>query len=768
MEAAVGAAGPDFDRDAAEQEAQLDPLSLQVFEDERFDAAAWLNGYLRDVTHKDAAVEALTGLETKLQLVVEDVEGSLERLWEKSTASLEAVTQEVAGVTGDVSALLGNAQRAKAAMAEIANTGRSLTHELEDVSLVRDRMESTRETLAEAASVGKLFPEASAALQRGDLPRAATILASVRRSVAIVRSVPGIASREEQLRSLETRLQSLVESSLGQAVRSRDAGQARTLLGLLEGLSRADALTQLYLRAATPALQALWGQGNPAESGFATWLEGFFTRVAGYASDELEWLRLVAPAKAAELLAALLSSFVRAQQGALSSRLRSALGAAQGGAAASGALATLQGAVKACGGFLVEIEGLLVGAGDSGRVGIPRAQFLALALDATLPVARAVHDYGKMQQEWLAGKFAAAEGELGLEAARRDFGAAVGALEEAAPVLESSLREAVDTCAALTAGSESPGLSTAVDNTAPAFLSKLAAALRASAARAAATSDAAGAAVRAIRAAHALAAVVRGAESHARVTCASRLGDVLETPSGAAPPEGTELLHVSVCSSPKTEARLEGVLANMRSSSAQAMFGSTLQALKDVDGAVEECVRGVALNGVAKAVSGVAALPCWTEDTRTAGSAPTPSFSAYPQLFATTVGEHLMALPALLEPLAEGADDADAANGDDAPQDFDAERWLDALGSSAADVVIQALAGVPRLSDAGAAQMAADLEYVGNVLSALGVAAPPSLQAWGAALGEVRGGAAKVRAAVQPMGAAGEAAASAILRMRGQ
>ncbi len=52
------------------------------------------------------------------------------------------------------------------------------------------------------------------------------------------------------------------------------------------------------------------------------------------------------------------------------------------------------------------------------------------------------------------------------------------------------------------------------------------------------------------------------------------------------------------------------------------------------------------------------------------------------------------------------------------------------VAAGAAHLYVQELASIKRLSESGAAQLAADLDYFCNVLTALGVALPPQLVTW--------------------------------------
>ena len=56
--------------------------------------------------------------------------------------------------------------------------------------------------------------------------------------------------------------------------------------------------------------------------------------------------------------------------------------------------------------------------------------------------------------------------------------------------------------------------------------------------------------------------------------------------------------------------------------------------------------------------------------------------------------------------------------------------WLLQVAAGAARVYVQELSSIKRLTEAGSAQLAADLDYFCNVLSALGVALPPQLVTW--------------------------------------
>ena len=101
----------------------------------------------------------------------------------------------------------------------------------------------------------------------------------------------------------------------------------------------------------------------------------------------------------------------------------------------------------------------------------------------------------------------------------------------------------------------------------------------------------------------------------------------------------------------------------------------------------------------------VPGLAVWAAEDDAASIASSAAFGAYPQAWATAVGEHLMALPQALE----GLDAGEGEGGSPGP-------WLGRLARTAAEAAASACAGVRTLGRRGGRQMAADLEYLASVV----------------------------------------------------
>ncbi|KAF2315772.1 hypothetical protein GH714_040341 [Hevea brasiliensis] len=138
---------------------------------------------------------------------------------------------------------------------------------------------------------------------------------------------------------------------------------------------------------------------------------------------------------------------------------------------------------------------------------------------------------------------------------------------------------------------------------------------------------------------------------------------------------------------------------------------------------VNELVYDVLISKVRQRLSDVSRLPIWSS-MEEQSAFPLPTFSAYPQSYVTSVGEYLLTLPQQLEPLAEGISSSDV-NNDEAQ--FFATEWMFKVAEGATALYMEQLRAIQCITDRGAQQLSADIEYLSNVLSALSMPIPPIL-----------------------------------------
>jgi archaellum component FlaC len=165
-----------------------------------------------------------------------------------------------------------------------------------------------------------------------------------------------------------------------------------------------------------------------------------------------------------------------------------------------------------------------------------------------------------------------------------------------------------------------------------------------------------------------------------------------------------------------------GILA-----AAHSVFPRTADAAAQFRDACERLVRDCLLHRVRRELENIENDQIWTKmAAQTAHDLPT--FSAYPQEKATNSGEYLLSLPTRLEALVNvvGDDVGAAASsasagffGNDEEDEDLASIWMERVAEASATIFLERVKSIRRLSEPGAAQLAADLEYFSNVVTAL-------------------------------------------------
>ncbi|XP_007571518.1 conserved oligomeric Golgi complex subunit 7-like [Poecilia formosa] len=118
-----------------------------------------------------------------------------------------------------------------------------------------------------------------------------------------------------------------------------------------------------------------------------------------------------------------------------------------------------------------------------------------------------------------------------------------------------------------------------------------------------------------------------------------------------------------------------------------------------------------------------------------------PTFSLSPQEYITNIGQYLMSLPLHLEPFVTQEDPAlemalhagklpfPPDQGDDLPElDNTADYWLGSIARATMQTYCDAILLIPRLSPHSTKQLATDIEYLSNVMDALGLQPSRTLQ----------------------------------------
>eukprot|EP00474_Spongospora_subterranea_P003000 CRZ03458.1 hypothetical protein [Spongospora subterranea] len=135
-------------------------------------------------------------------------------------------------------------------------------------------------------------------------------------------------------------------------------------------------------------------------------------------------------------------------------------------------------------------------------------------------------------------------------------------------------------------------------------------------------------------------------------------------------------------------------------------------------------MKGVAFDSllleVRNLLQGFATLPVWSSPSPSRTSPSFPVFSTQPSDYVTKIGDHLFGVVQLLEAQIK-------QGGDDDSDDDGLLHWLEKLVNTTVQLLFASTKALTHLSQSGTRQLATDLEYLINIVSALGIDVPPNL-----------------------------------------
>ena len=708
----------------------------------------------------------LSEVEMKLQLVAEDISLALE---EQSVAGLQRIPRAVA----EIDRVEHESKNLQTRLAGIlkrldeAETGsRASVNRLRDIDAVKGRMELTRDTLGEAAGLSELMRSADDVFAAGNVRSMADIVASMRRSLKVVGSVPEFEDAPERVEDLERRLEQTVRPELVKALTAENAMRATELRNVLDVSGRIVALIHTYadVRVVEPlsrewdafnTRQGTAGASQSEAQRFAEWLPLYCEKVNSRLKLEVSFCQSAFPREREELVA---TAWVK-----LSDKTRKEFSERM----ASQSLDLFIAAHRAAGdGFAAVARSVAEASGPE------RA---AYALRAALAPFDAVRDrYGELEAKTLASDLATLEVKQvdDVEGASAEMLAAV-------PVAAEYLGRAMERCVALTAGTQASAMLKAVDDRLVQYIDSLTTAVKRLRRSQGLPGGAAGgrggegstevrvageesiqSALQLTAVAHALTVRVKDLERGLIASLRELRGALLpalpepgpasEMPQPAAAEALTPAL-AAVHANPDRARRLRALLDRAEEDAQFQPLAHGVPRCAAFEDVARDFVLDVLLCKVRVEFRGVARRPEWSASAESS-EFDLPTFSAYPQGYVTTAGEYLLSLPQHLESIADAAEeeraaaaavgemervglqedgepaksptaaDAEAAH---AVEHFDSGEWMARVAETATGLLLTEVRGITRLGEPGAAQLAADLEYFNNIISAL-FSEPPS------------------------------------------
>lgn len=189
-------------------------------------------------------------------------------------------------------------------------------------------------------------------------------------------------------------------------------------------------------------------------------------------------------------------------------------------------------------------------------------------------------------------------------------------------------------------------------------------------------------------------------------------------------PMGLDISILRLFSTPEKAKRLSSLFEQAKDPQFHAL-PHTSQRVAAFTDAVNDLVYEVLMSKVRAKLADMAREAVWNQQEEQ-NLFSLPNFSAYASEYITSIGEYLLTLPQQLLPLAGSGNPEGVEEGSDDAQYF-ATEWMFKVAEGATAAYTEQIRGIQALSERGAQQLSADIEYLCNVLNALSMSTPPVL-----------------------------------------
>eukprot|EP00250_Pteridium_aquilinum_P011176 c19884_g1_i1 orf=304-2817(-) len=797
-------------------------VDLGSFADENFDPKAWVNGACMSRHPEDPLDKHLNDLETKLQLISENIASSLE---EQSSASLLKVpraSREIIRLRDDASSLRSTVSTILAKLKQAEGSCAESVAALARVDVVKQRMEAAYGTLQDAAGLTQLSASVETVFASGDLARAAETLANMRRCLSVIGEVPEFSNMRRQLEILEDRLEGMVLPKLSDALSQRKVEATQSLHDILVTIGHYSSLENQYTRVRLKPLRRVWEEYDSGKGGlglnklsidekpddrqastltltassdsrtsFVDWLPQFYDEVLISLEQEWKWCSIAFPEKYKTLVPKLLVETMSSISTSFALRIESSYEFFSG--------AGLPGDGQKTGKLQHTQLGLLITLHNMTGTFSRNVQHLFTLIEAEdlVNVLRGIYSpyegykerYGDLEMSLLNNEVMALDfrGAVSRSVGARgaEVSETVRRMEASVPAVALSLESAVERCLNFTGGSEAEALLQTLDEVMRLYIGKLQDMLKSLRAICGVDRVTDGskretgtdgliakkevsvldmvsdeeewAIVQGVLQTLAVAESLNSRTAVFEATlCATlkRLGErlclskllsiigqatafsgkilpALELMVGGAGggPLSFDMAILRLFDKPDKARRLSNLLEQAKDTGFHALAHTSGRVASFSD-SVNDLVYDVLIAKVRARLVNVGTMPVWGAE-KEENAFDLPSFSAYASPHVTSMGEYLLTLPQQLEPVMMGG-----GTGEDNVDDtqFFATEWMFKVAEGATSLYIDQLRGIQFLSDRGAQQLSADIDYLSKVLAALSMQVPPVLATFQACL----------------------------------
>ncbi|KAI1896198.1 hypothetical protein AGOR_G00092340 [Albula goreensis] len=266
-------------------------MDFSKFLDDDFDVKDWVNGAFKMV-QKDAPGKAdghAATLVMKLQLFIQEVNNAIEESSNQALQNMPRVLRDVEALKQEASFLKEQMVLVKEDIKKFEQDTVQSMQVLVEIDQVKSRMQLAAEALQEADKWSTLSADIEETFKTQDLALISSKLTSMQSSLAMLVDTPDYSEKCVHLEALKNRLEALASPQIVATFNSQSLDQAKLFVKVFTEIDRMPQLLAYYFKCHKGQLVSVWQDLCQSELSLSRQLAEFYDTLLSTWHSQLQW-----------------------------------------------------------------------------------------------------------------------------------------------------------------------------------------------------------------------------------------------------------------------------------------------------------------------------------------------------------------------------------------------------------------------------------------------------------------------------------------------
>ncbi|KAI3365666.1 hypothetical protein L3Q82_010740 [Scortum barcoo] len=266
-------------------------MDFSKFLDDDFDVKEWVNGAFR-LVQRDAPGKADTHAATlvmKLQLFIQEVNNAIEESSNQALQNMPRVLRDVEALKQEASFLKEQMVLVKEDIKKFEQDTVQSMQVLVEIDQVKSRMQVAAEALQEADKWSTLSADIEETFKTQDLAVISSKLTSMQSSLAMLVDTPDYSEKCVHLEALKNRLEALASPQIVATFNSMSLDQAKLFVKVFTEIDRMPQLLAYYYKCHKGQLVSMWQDLSQSELSLNQQLSEFYDTLLSTWHSQLQW-----------------------------------------------------------------------------------------------------------------------------------------------------------------------------------------------------------------------------------------------------------------------------------------------------------------------------------------------------------------------------------------------------------------------------------------------------------------------------------------------